>query len=134
MCLPFLGLGKFTYLIDSQKIPQNHHNLFSCFRDMIGVDFLLGFFPPTLLALFPPTSRKSLRATLLTRGKPLLKITHNKRLLWYKYLKSYFNLFPKRKKKNADDFRPNRLKRRRIDDSDPRPDDHKSKRRRFERK
>merc|ERR1712131_179162 len=30
MCLPFLGLGKVTYLIDSQKIPQNHHNLFSC--------------------------------------------------------------------------------------------------------
>ena len=131
MCLPFLGLGKFNHLLDSQKIPQNHHNLFSCLRDMIGVDFLLGFFPPTLLNLFPPHSRKNLRATLLTRGKPLLKITHDKRLLWYIYLKTYFNFFPKRKKKKMDDFRPNRLKRRAIDPTDPRPKGHKSKRRRF---
>ena len=125
LLFPFLGLGRFNYIIPDADIPMGLRSFIHDCRSQYPVDFLLGFFSKAFSNKLTSSERKKLRETLFQKAIPILRLAHNSRLDWYLFLRKRYNLFPPRKsskrnlvpakrKRQSGDDRPERVKRMRL--------------------
>ena len=97
LLFPFLGLGRFNYIIPDTDIPMSLKSFIQDCRSQFPVDFLLGFFSKAFSNKLSSPERKKLREILFQKAIPILRLAHSSRLDWYRFLRKHYNLFPPRK-------------------------------------
>ena len=97
LLFPFLGLGRFNYIIPDTDIPMSLKSFIQDCRSQFPVDFLLGFFSKAFSNKLSSPERKKLREILFQKAIPILRLAHSSRLDWYRFLRKRYNLFPPRK-------------------------------------
>ena len=98
LLLPFIGFGRFNFIIPKADIPIGMLPLIQDLRSQQAVDFLLGFFSKKLRKYFSSSECKLLREILFQKAIPILRSVHKSRLDWYLFLRKRYNLFPPPKK------------------------------------
>ena len=94
LLLPFIGFGRFNFIIPKANIPISMMPLIQDLRSQQAVDFLLGFFSKKLRKYFSSSECKLLREILFQKAIPILRSVHKSRLDWYLFLRKRYNLFP----------------------------------------